>query len=89
MTEDNYCMHNDDQNQDLVKDIMLDIIAVLYANNIRKVHMGAMMRLLGVEDQTASEHDNELIELDENFGNMLMELNKTVPLDIPTGTTLH
>jgi hypothetical protein len=82
-------MHNDDQNQDLVKDIMLDIIAVLYANNIRKVHMGAMMRLLGVEDQTASEHDNELIELDENFGNMLMELNKTVPLDIPTGTTLH
>lgn len=89
VTEDNYCMHNEDQKQDLIKDIMLDIMAVLYENNIRKVHMGAMMRLLGVADQTASEHDNELIELDENFGSMLMELNKTVPPDIPAGTTLH
>ena len=69
---------------------MLDIMAVLYSNGIKNVHMGAMMRLLGVNDSKASEHDSQVIELDEKFGNMLIELNKNVgQLEIPKGTTFH
>ena len=73
-----------------IKTVMLDVMAVLYNNGINNVHMGAMMRLLGVDDAKASEHDNELIELDEKFGAMLAELNKNVePIEIPKGTTFH
>ena len=69
---------------------MLDVMAVLYDNGIKNVHMGAMMRLLGVDDSKASEHDSEIIELDEKFGSMLSQLNKKeVPEEIPKGTTIH
>jgi hypothetical protein len=69
---------------------MLDVMAVLYDNGIKHVHMGAMMRLLGVDDVKASEHDNEMIELDEKFGAMLTLLNKDVaPVEVPDGATFH
>ena len=82
-------MLDDDQSQERIKDIMLDVMAVLYENNIRHIHMGAMMRLLGVPGKKASEHDDEIIELDEKFGTLISELNKTVPQKIPPGTTFH
>ncbi len=69
---------------------MLDVMAVLYDNGIKTVHMGAMMRLLGVDDSKAAEHDLEIIELDEKFGSMLSQLNKKEVLEeIPKGTTIH
>lgn len=83
-------MQDEDLLHDRIKHIMLDIMAVLYTNGIRTVHMGAMMRLLGVNDSKASEHDSEIVEMDEKFGNMLTELNKNVgQLEIPKGTTFH
>ena len=73
-----------------IQTVMLEVMAVLYDNNINLVHMGAMMRLLGVDDSKASEHDSEVIELDEKFGTMLAELNKKVePIEIPKGTIFH
>ncbi len=83
-------MQDDDLIHERIKNIMLDVMAVLYDNGIKNVHMGAMMRLLGVDDSKASEHDLEVIELDEKFGTMLSELNKKVePIEIPQGTTIH
>ena len=72
-----------------IQTIMLEVMGVLYDNNITMVHMGAMMRLLGVPDHKAAEHDNELIELDEKFGVMLMELNKSIPQEVPKGAIIH
>jgi hypothetical protein len=73
-----------------IKTVMLDVMAVLYDNNITLVHMGAMMRLLGVPDARAAEHDNEMLELDEKFGAMLSELNKHVaPVEVPKDATFH
>jgi len=73
-----------------IKTVMLDLMAVLYDNGIKHVHMGAMMRLLGVDDVKASAHDNELIELDENFCAILSQLNKnTAPIEVPDGATFH
>jgi hypothetical protein len=49
-----------------------------------------MMRLLGVSDEIASDHDHEVMELDENFATMVAELNKNTAVPtIPTGTTIH
>lgn len=73
-----------------IKTVMLDVMAVLYDNGIKHIHMGAMMRLLGVDDTKASEHDNEMIELDEKFGAMISELNKNIaPVEVPKGTIFH
>jgi len=83
-------MQDDDQLHERIKNIMLDVMAVLYDNGIKTVHMGAMMRLLGVDDTKASEHNSSVIELDEKFGTMLAELNKKVePIEVPKGTTFH
>ena len=72
-----------------IKTVMLDLMAVLYDNGIKHVHMGAMMRLLGVPDAKAAEHDNEMLELDEKFGTMLMELTKSIPQQVPKDATIH
>lgn len=72
-----------------IKTVMLDLMAVLYDNGIKHVHMGAMMRLLGVPDAKAAEHDNEMLELDEKFGTMLQELNKSIPKQVPKDATIH
>jgi len=79
-----------DSTYDNIKNVMLDVMIVLYENGIREIHMGAMMRLLGVSDEIASDHDHEIMELDENFATMIAELNKntTVPT-IPAGATIH
>ena len=64
-----------------IQSVMLEVMGVLYGNNITLVHMGAMMRLLGVPDAKAAQHDNEMLELDEKVGAMRMELNKITPKD--------
>jgi hypothetical protein len=79
-----------DSTYDHIKNIMLDVMIVLYENGIREIHMGAMMRLLGVDDTIAADHDHEIMELDENFATMVAELNKnSKPVPIPAGATIH
>lgn len=82
-------MLEDDQDlQDRVRDIMIDLLAVCYQHNIRQVNVGAVMRIMGVSAGTASAHDSDYIEIDENFPQILIDLNKAVPV-IPTGTIIH
>ena len=66
---------------------MLDLIEVLYDNGIHEVHMGGMMRLLGVEDDVAKEYDQHRIKLTKSFVNTVREFEKHQPP--PTGTVLH
>lgn len=83
-------MQEDDLIHERIKNIMLDVMAVLYDNGIKNVHMGAMMRLLGVDDNKAAEHDSEILEMDEKFGKLLLQLNKNVePVEVPNGATIH
>jgi len=86
---DNYYMLDQDQLQKRIKEIMVDIMIVLYEHGIKEAHMGAMMRLLGVDDESAAKHDDESVVLDEKFGEMITKLNKPVPTTIPSGTTFH
>ena len=72
-----------------IQTVMLEVMGVLYDNNITLVHMGAMMRLLGVPDAKAAQHDNEMLELDEKFGAMLQQLNKSTPKEVPKDATIH
>jgi hypothetical protein len=73
------------------KTVMFQIMTVLYINGRREAHVGAIMRLLGVDEDHARLHDNERIELDENFIRLATELNmhELVSVQIPQGTTIH
>ena len=82
-------MLEEEQLQTRIKEIMVDIMIVLYEHGIKEAHMGAMMRLLGVDDESAAKHDDESVVLDEKFGEMITKLNKSVPPTIPSGTTVH
>jgi hypothetical protein len=82
-------MLDEDQLQKRIKAIMMDLMIVLYDHGIKEAHMGAMMRLLGVDDASAAKHDDESVVLDEKFGEMITKLNKQVPSTVPSGTTFH
>ena len=85
----NTMLEPDEYLHERIQSVMLEVMGVLYGNNITMVHMGAMMRLLGVPDAKAAEHDNEMLELDEKFGAMLQELNKSTPKQVPRDATIH
>ncbi len=66
---------------------MLDLMAVLHENGIREVHMGGMMRLLGVDEEVAKEYDHERIRLGQSFLDVVREFEAQQP--VPAGTVLH
>jgi hypothetical protein len=80
-------MQSSQELQIKVKDLMLNIIAVLHENGIQEVHMGGMMRLLGVDEDVAKEFDTQRIELGNSFAKVIEELKAHQPP--PPGTVLH
>jgi hypothetical protein len=49
------------------------------------------MRLIGVEEARAAEHDNEIFSLDNDFELMLQakQEEQNIPMAPPPGATLH
>ena len=86
-------MHDfeDDPIYNYAKTVMFQIMTVLYMNGRREAHVGAIMRLLGVDEDHARLHDDERIELDENFAKRAAELNMNefVSAQVPQGTIIH
>lgn len=76
-------------------EIVFAVCATLYKHGIREVHIGGLMRILGVEDHKAAEHDEELIILDTEFEQAMRENGEdiipsdTTDIKIPSGTTIH
>ena len=66
-----------------VRMAILNLMVVLYECGIEQVHVGGVMRILGVSDATAEAHDDERIQLDEGFIQYVTELNRPRPLDQP------
>ena len=60
-------MDQDDEFEQIVRIMIIEIMMILYKNNITQVHMGGLLRLLGISNVEASLRDDELLELDENF----------------------
>jgi hypothetical protein len=66
-----------------VRMAILNLMVVLYECGIEQVHVGGVMRILGVSDATAAAHDLERIQLDEGFIQYVTELNEPRPVDQP------
>ena len=84
-------MQEADPLYEYVRTVMMEVMAVLYANGQKTVHVGALMRLLGVPESSAAEHDDERIDIDENFDEIARELNiqHLIGTRIPAGATIH
>jgi hypothetical protein len=84
-------MQETDPLYEFVRTVMLEVMAVLYANGQRQLHVGAMMRLIGVDEDRAAEHDGDRIDIDESFAELANDVNIKYLLQsrIPDGATIH
>lgn len=90
----NKTMLDDDQLEVEVRDLLMDICEAMARRGYEVVSVGAMMRLVGVGDSRAAEHDAEFFALDDEFWRLWdqREQNKNkkkAPRQIPDGATLH
>lgn len=69
-------MSEDEKLDQLVKLLMADLISALHKHGIRQVHVGGMMRLMGIDDTVAAEHDDERVELNDDFARYLKAANQ-------------
>ena len=84
-------MQETDPLYEYVRTVMLEVMAVLYANGQRQLHVGAMMRLIGVDEERAAMHDDDRIDIDESFAELANDVNIKYLLQsrIPDGATIH
>lgn len=52
---------------------MMEVCELMYKYGYPQVSLGAVMRLIGVSEQYCQKHDNEYVELDEEFEQYLKE----------------
>jgi len=71
--------------EQVVRVLMYELMMVLYQNAIREVHVGGMMRLMGVANETAAEHDDEMVILDNKFAKYVESITEPRSSD----QTLH
>jgi len=84
---DNYFMQDSDPLFEHVRSIMTQVMAVLYTNGYQKLHVGGMMRLIGVDDIMAKHYDLDRIDIDGDFVKQLAA--SLVVQETPPGVTVH
>ena len=66
-----------------VRNLITDIMVVMYEHGIREVNIGGMMRMLGIDHATAAEHDDEVVVLTDEFAKYVKQINEPRPHDQP------
>ena len=67
--------------------LIVDIMLVLQKHGINYIHMGGLMRLIGVDNEKAAEQDQDIIELSHKFTHYMKQL-AAMAEDVPN-TTRH
>ena len=62
---------------------ILNLMVVLYDCGITEIHIGGVMRIMGVSDSMAQKHDSERLILDEEFVKYVEQINAPRPVDQP------
>jgi hypothetical protein len=60
---------------------ILNLMMVLYDCGITEIHIGGVMRILGVSDAIAQAHDNDRLILDDEFVKYVEQINEPRPAD--------
>jgi hypothetical protein len=64
---------------------LMNLMVVLYSCGITTIHLGGLMRILGVSNKIARQYDTEQLHLDEDFVKYVDQINEPRPTD----QTLH
>ena len=68
-----------------VRVLIYELMMVMYRHGVREVPVGGMMRMLGVSNENARAHDDEVVVLDDKFAKYVESI--TEPRS--SGQTLH
>ncbi len=82
-------MINDDQLEKEIRDLLIDICEIMYERGYETVPVGAMMRLVGVDNENSAKYDDEYFPLDQEFQETLKTRKNPPPKSAPQGVTLH
>jgi hypothetical protein len=76
--------------EEAVHDLILELCEVLYRRGYRQVRIGPLMKLVGVSDENASHHEDEIFVLDKEFSDLLEQRSaQATSLEVPKNTILH
>jgi hypothetical protein len=67
-------MLDDDKLDEDIRPHVLSLMYVLYEYGIREVHMGGLLRILGISDEVASGFDDRVLGLDDNFAKYMNDI---------------
>ena len=74
-----------------VRKLVTSICAVLYHHGITEIHVGGLMRVVGIDEESAAQHDDEIMLLGPEFETELDDVDQDIALDVavPPNTTIH
>ena len=78
-------MLDDPELEQEVRVLMYELMMVLYQHGIREVHVGGLMRVMGIANEKAAEHDDEMVILDTKFAKYVESITEPRSSD----QTLH
>jgi hypothetical protein len=64
-----------------VRMALMNLMVVLYSCGITTIHLGGLMRVLGVDNRVARQYDKEQLTLDEDFVKYVEQINEPRPAD--------
>jgi hypothetical protein len=77
-------------NEESVKDLVVNICLVLADFGITEVHVGGLMRLVGIDEELACEHDDELMVITDIQQLQAQAGKESEIIEVlPPGTTVH
>ena len=60
---------------------ILNLMVILYDCGFTEIHIGGVMRIMGVSNSMAQKHDNERLVLDEEFVKYVEQINTPRTVD--------
>jgi hypothetical protein len=69
-----------------IKFAIYSLMLHLYDYGIEEIHLGGLMRILGVPNSTAEQYDDDIMLLSDDFAQLVKELTETAT---HSGQTLH
>ena len=74
---------------DAIAGMVISLCAAMFDNGVRLVHIGGLMRMLGVPNDVACEHDEDAIELPDDFYEQLEEWETEEEFSVPDSAIIH
>ena len=81
-------MLDEETQEEIIRIATMHLMLVLYREGISKIHMGGLMRVLGVPNETAAKHDHEEVEMDDDFAKYVEQMTEFARSQ-PANQSLH